>query len=269
MLENIKRSVTVTNEAYITCLIGYWICENNIQHSEGNNKTRPRQGERWSDRELTDLKKLYPVRPNRALVRHFGRSEMSITNKANQLGLTKQLTAAPRRFRPWSDLEIDLLKQLHPDTSLEDIAAELVGRSILAVQEKALELGLRRLQPWTAEEIALLRKLWANTAYSDIADRLNRSIYAIKGKGYKLGLPRQQAKALPPGHSGSTKRTRRHVHPWSTDEIKCLKHHYPTTPIKMIALYLDRPRIRAFGQCRSCPCPSPGSETVHAQALDE
>ena len=210
-----------------------------MQYTEGSRKNRSRQGEPWSAKELADLKNLYPVRTNQALARHFGRSEMSITTKANHLHLTKQLTTTRRKNRPWSDLEVGLLKQLYPDTSLEEIAAELVGRSILAVQEKALLLGLRRLRPWTAEEISLLRKLWPNTEYSDIATRLNRSIQGIKAKGYKLGLPRRKANSPTPGHSGHKKRTRPPVHPWSTDEIKCLKHLYPSTPIKEIARHLE------------------------------
>lgn len=220
------------------------INDTNMQSNEKDKKERLRQGHPWSDKELADLRAMYPSRTNRALERHFGRSGLSILQKANQLGL-KRPKNGTRKCRPWSDLEIELLRDLYPDTPLEEIADQLIGRSMHAVQGMAHILGLRRVNPWTEEEIALLRQLWPDGTLSELAGILKRSQRAIKAKARKLGWRRRPLVAANSGDhakasaSRERKSKRPAPQPWSEDEVKYLKYRYPTSSPEEIAKDLD------------------------------
>ncbi len=218
--------------------------DKSMQPDAKGKEKRFRQGHLWSDKELVDLLAMYPHRTPRALEQHFGRSWKSILLKAKQLGL-KRREKRTRSCRPWSDLEVELLRQLHPDTPLEEIADQLIGRSLSAVQGMAHILGLRRVTPWTREEIALLRQLWPERTLSDLAGILKRSERAIKSKANKLGLRRR-----PITHAGSADREeaialrqrtskRPTLRPWSEEEVKYLKHAYSTRSPENIAKDLE------------------------------
>jgi hypothetical protein len=122
-----------------------------------------------------------------------------------------------------------------PDTLLEEIAAQLIGRSVSAVQKIAHILGLRRVDPWTEEEIALLRQLWPERTPSELAGVLKRSWRAIKHKARSLGLRRRPPVAAKSGDqeeapAARERNARRVLRPWSEEEVQYLKHMYPRTP---------------------------------------
>lgn len=204
--------------------------------NERDKKERLRQGHPWSDKELADLREIYPRRTSHALELHFGRSWFSIEHKAKKLGLRKP-TNGTRKGRPWSDLEIKLLRELYsdPDTLLEEIATQFVGRSLKAVQRMAHILGLRRVNPWTEEEIALLRQCWPARTPSELARMLKRSWRAIKHKARSLGLRRRPLVAADSGDQEKAPAARernakrRVLQLWSEEEVKYLKHMYPRT----------------------------------------
>jgi hypothetical protein len=216
-----------------------------MQFRKKDEKERPRQGYPWSDKELADLRRIYPSRTSHALELHFGRSWASIRHKANEFGLKKLIKYENRTCRRWSDLEIKLLRDLYPDTPLEGIAAQLVRRSLTAVGAMAHILGLRRVNHWTEAEIALLRQLWPDRTPFELAGILKRSQRAIKGKARRLGLRRRpmvdadsgdEKKATP---ARERKAKRRVLRPWSEEEVKCLKHMYRTRSLEEIARNLD------------------------------
>jgi hypothetical protein len=208
----------------------------NMQVHEKDKKERLRQGYTWSDKELADLREMYPRRTSHALELHFGRSWVSIQHKAKELGLRKP-TNRTRKDRPWSDVEIQLLRDLYsdPDILLEEIAAQLIGRSLSAVQTKARILGLRRMNPWTEEEIALLRQFWPERTPAELAGMLKHSWRAIKHKARSLGLRRRPLVATDSGDQEEAtaarerKPKRRVLRPWSEEEVRYLKHMYPRT----------------------------------------
>lgn len=207
-------------------------------------KKRFHRGHPWSDKELADLQKMYPSRTNGALELHFGRSWQSILSKANQLGLKKPKNRNRKR-RPWSDLEIGLLRALYPDTPREEIADQLIGRSLHAVQGMAHILGLSRMNPWTEEEVALLRQLWPDRTLSELAGILERSQRAVKSKARKLGLRRRPIVDADSGDNDEAiasreRRSKRPAsRPWSEEEVKHLKHVYRTSSPKEIARDLN------------------------------
>ena len=64
----------------------------------------------------------------------------------------------------------------------------------MSVQGKATKLGLRRERSfyWLAKQINLLKKLYGNIPDSKIANKLNKSIYAIRQKAYLSGLGKKR-----------------------------------------------------------------------------
>ncbi len=231
--------------------ISVQINDTNMQLNEKDKKKRLRQGHPWLDQELADLREMYPCRTNRALELHFGRSWLSIRQKAQQLGL-KKLKYENRTCRPWSDLEIGLLRDLYPDTPQEEIAAQLVGRSFSAVQARVHILGLSRENFWTEEETALLRQLWPDRTLSELAGILKRAPRAIRSKARRLGLRRRPMVAADSGDkeegiaSRERKSKRPAPRPWSEEEVKCLKHMYPTSSPEKIAKNLDHRSVASI-----------------------
>jgi len=211
-----------------------------MHFNEKDKKERPRHGHPWSDKELADLRRLYPCRTNRALELHFGCSWNAILRKATQLGL-KRPRNKTRRRKLWSDLEIKLLRELYPHTPVDEIADQLIGRSLAAVGGMAHILGLRRVNAWTDEETASLRRLWPDKTLSELAGIFKRSKRAVKSKARRLGLRRRpRGDGNFAGHdeviaARQRKPKRPPRHPWSEEEVKFLKHAYRTRPLEQIA----------------------------------
>ena len=107
-----------------------------------------------------------------------------------------------RRHRaglPWSPREEELLTELYPTHSKEDLALRL-GRSQWSILGKARSLRLTRdlgngcrrprseARRWSFDEIGLLRALYPILPYEEVAERIGRSHDAVKMKARKLGL---------------------------------------------------------------------------------
>ena len=97
--------------------------------------------------------------------------------------------------RKWTAKEVALLKELHPECPIGEIAKRL-GRTVSAITGKAHCLGLKRKscldKLWTAEELQLLRELYPTPEHiQDIAERIGRSPAVVRAKAYDLGLSRR------------------------------------------------------------------------------
>jgi hypothetical protein len=79
---------------------------------------------------------------------------------------------------------------------VQDIANKF-GRSMLAIKMRVFLLGLRRLRRrddyWTAEDNNILRRDWLNhrIPIQEIADKLGRSVSALRSRATVLGLGRR------------------------------------------------------------------------------
>lgn len=95
--------------------------------------------------------------------------------------------------RAWT-LEEDkvLLAGIKAGKTYAQIAAEL-GRSEPSVLKRTqrLRVGKSTSRPWTQEEVAYLRKHWGRQTAEETARVLGRSIDAVRGKAYALGLTRK------------------------------------------------------------------------------
>ena len=175
-------------------------------------KKRHHAGLPWSDEEIAVLVELYPNHSDVDLATRLGRSTWSVKGKARNLGLArydhgKPGQPDPRNSRPWSDTEIDLLKELYLNTPYEEIA-EQIGRTRNAVHMKARKLGLRKMDFWTRDEDRVLRKEQIERGYGQIASILKRTGGSVKARAITLELERK-------------------VDSWTEREVRMLAREYP------------------------------------------
>lgn len=100
--------------------------------------------------------------------------------------------------RPWTTVEVTLLKTLYPNAPMSHLVA-LLDRTTTAIYVKAQKLGLNRL--WTPAEEWHLALLYPDTPMALISQALERSSPSIYGKAKELGLKRS-AQFLAGEHSG-------------------------------------------------------------------
>jgi len=93
------------------------------------------------------------------------------------------------------------------------------------LREKARELGLQKksFRLWSKKDLDILKRLYTIEELQVIAEKLGRSISAVRGKAHKLGLKNQNA-----------------VVPWSIQEETLLKKLYPDNTIPEIASQIGR-----------------------------
>jgi len=146
----------------------------------------------WSANEIELLKKLYPTEDTQDIADKLGRSYKAVINKASKIGL-KTVGTAP--VCVWSRQEEALLRKMHPDNSVPDIANQL-GRTVSVVAGKAHRLGLRKTKPaWSKRELNLLKKLYPSRTAQQIADKIGRPVPATRLRIVKLGLKKRRQKA--------------------------------------------------------------------------
>ena len=153
------------------------------------------QWRRWSDSEVKLLKKRHPNATLQSIADKLGRSLDVVGNKALKLGLRKETHV------PWTIQEETLLKKLYADNSTKDVAKQ-VGRSVAVVRDKASKLGAKKYykkhpkkyHAWSKKELKLLKKLYPSRTAQEIADRLGRSVLAVRLRIVKLGLKKRKYK---------------------------------------------------------------------------
>jgi hypothetical protein len=95
--------------------------------------------------------------------------------------------------RPWSEKEIQLLKQLYPHLRTKEVA-ERLGRPQWEVFQKAFQIGVKKgdIHYWSPKQVKLLRKLFADRKMDTgkMSDILGRSPQAIRMKAWMIGLNR-------------------------------------------------------------------------------
>lgn len=215
----------------------------------------------WTQKEVSRLKRLYPMGHNSELAEMFGRTTQSILKKARRLGVKKDWDGgyrSPQQSRNiWIKAEIKELRRMYLNSSNGDIAAKL-NRSQQAVQTKIKKLRLLRefkeqglirkikggVNKWTDGEINILKELYLQKSREYIAKKLGRTPNSVAMMASRSGLftatPRKKS--------------------WTAEDDMFLKKHIARWPIKKIAKKLGRTQTaaqrRAWNQHFSRNCPN-------------
>jgi len=140
-------------------------------------------GKKWRNQETCYLKMNYGKKTSKDIVLALNRSQHSVYNKAEELGLGTNICG---RGRKWKEKEIQFLRKSYEEKPVGEIAREL-GRSISSVQQKARRLGLKSSLKgigslWTLRETELLSENIEKISMVKIAEKLGRSFHSIYGK---------------------------------------------------------------------------------------
>ena len=98
--------------------------------------------------------------------------------------------------KQWSKEEIKLLQKLYPTGPTQEIV-DKTGRSLASIRYKAFRMGIKRKRvypaypDWPGDETKLLKKLYPTTKNREIAERLGRSMAAVRLKAFFLGLQKK------------------------------------------------------------------------------
>jgi len=135
----------------------------------------------WTNAQLKFLKNNYRLMTARELSGHVGHSLLTVRTKSYMLGLIKQPL--------WTEKDKQYLKR-HYEKDWSTSVAEVLGRSIDAVELMAAKVGLRCIY-WTKEEEDKLRKLYPKNSNKWLAQKFERSVAAVMGRARKLGLRKE------------------------------------------------------------------------------
>lgn len=124
----------------LAMLLGRTVTE--VRKRAAQLRRRRREGP-WSAADDRLLKELYGTRRDRDLEVCLSRSVAEIRARARELCLAKDKRFASQRMPRWSEEEIEELRAWYPDHANLDVARRL-GRSVVAVANKASQLGLRK-----------------------------------------------------------------------------------------------------------------------------
>lgn len=139
------------------------------------------------------------------LSRSLRRPITAVRQRAYELGLTLEKYAGP-----WSEDEIEKLKNLFPVKTKTEIAGQL-GRSKSGVASKIAKLGLKKGNYcfWSKPEVELLRELYSVKTCKEISEQIGKPVASVAQKIYRLGLRKKTQNS------------------WSEKEIYLLRLLYP------------------------------------------
>ena len=158
--------------------------------------------------------------------------------------------------RPWTQKDLDWLKQLHEAGASMEEMCHLLQRRKRGIERQLAYLGLtdtddarvavnskrpRAGTPWTAEDDKVLWDLWQQgESEEQIAKELQRSSYAIHCRMERLGMLEPEDADAPPL-----------LPPWALEDVQLLKRlHASGCSAEEIAEQMNRPvesiRARMF-----------------------
>ncbi len=188
--------------------------------SMGLNSGRSGLGDRWSSSEIEKLEKLFPTTENSELVDIIGRTESSIKNKADDLGISKKKKLCENEkiesrelFKEGLSVE-EISEKMNLSSSLvfnflcnekrlkimykeQGLSQKEIGerfsRNQSVISEKMSEFGIDtcRSEPWSEKEEKFLRENYLEMSKEDLVSELSKRTWnAIKSKALELGLAR-------------------------------------------------------------------------------
>ena len=95
--------------------------------------------------------------------------------------------------RPWSEHELQLLHQLSPGATWEELLAALPARNKTAIEEQASKQNppLRRaVSVWSAEQLEILARDYPIHGAAYVANQVGRSAGTVAKKASTLGIAR-------------------------------------------------------------------------------
>lgn len=116
----------------------------------------------------------------------------AIYAKASRLGIVNK--------KPWSSIELDILKQYYSQCTLHELWQKLPERDIDTIKTTAHNLGLKSLtyleRVWTAKSDKIIVSHWEEFTDKELGERLGRTATAVKARRHKRGIYRPVQPAM-------------------------------------------------------------------------
>lgn len=234
------------------------------------NTSRPRNHRtQWTLAEIAYVEEHYGRLSVHEIGEALGRSANGVNRIVQLAGLSQQASA------PWTEQEHALVREHYRD-GIEGLMPRLPGRTKQAIIRQAALLGLTDSGGWSLQEKTFLEKHYGKLPTQAIATRLGRSVSAVRGMVFKLGLSKAQkqlwtesellllqehyangpasVQAVLPGRSRGAivaqagKMGLTDFGLWQTDEIRILQQWYPTLGLKVLSRLPGRSRAAIKGQ---------------------
>jgi plasmid maintenance system antidote protein VapI len=146
---------------------------------------------KWTKDEIWYLRVNWHKKLTREIAEHLGRSENSINCRAWRLKLSRK---ARSHWSPYDDI---LLKRKYEEENLSvEEVCELMGRSKGGLHARRIRLGIPSKKPnnrWSLKDEDFLRKEWGYLPDQEIADRLGRTLIAVRRRAAILRISERHA----------------------------------------------------------------------------
>lgn len=183
----------------------------------------------WSDEEIEILKREYPTHTFREVYSMLeNKTYQQISDKIKELQIKKACEYA--RIRPWTDDDIETLKERYPTEGDSIDLREYLNRTKKAIQEKVKELNLHYSSrpiknyrtPWTDIELEYLRTNGPVKRLPELVEGLNRGQKSIAKKMKELDIRYMGARF------------------WTVEEEEILKNEYPSHTVREMGKILKK-----------------------------
>lgn len=143
----------------------------------------------WSKEEVEKLILLSETKTLNELVLALGRTSSSIKKKAFSLGISIKSSRKSWTEEEYQKLENLLLKEQKSPREIAQILGRTEDAIMVKINRRKLPMNQKNI--WSKEEETLLSDLWGSEAIEKIAQKLNRTVSAIRNKAFQLKLGSQ------------------------------------------------------------------------------
>lgn len=171
----------------------------------------------YTNNEIEYLKENFAKYTNKQLAEQLKKTESSIKNAANKLGLIKQ------PHKTWTKEDDEFLIAHYIEMTSQEIGKKL-GRTVHSINARRDDLGLVRNPNWTDSEIQYLIDNHKTSTYEEIGRMLNRTAQAVDAKCFEMGLCKMDPL-------------------WTEKDLEFLKNNYMTIQTSELAELLNRTPI--------------------------
>jgi len=226
-----------TEEEKTTIMILYRICpEKTLEKIFGRsinslhqrvNKLGITNPATWTKREKRILREIYPNTSLEKIMERLNRTEESVKSYASTLGLRKEGIL-------WTPEEKDTLKKLcATKTTCQEMASILKGRTPGAVQTQVSVLGIKRVgYRWSDKDDQLLKKIYKKFSDDQLAEKMGRSLMAVRKRRYHLGLEKPSSN-------------------WTSEEVAFLTRNFHKLTVLELTETLNRSVAAIYGKAHS------------------
>mgnify|MGYP001292320064 CR=1 FL=1 len=193
----------------------------------------PNKSGKWSQPEISQLKKMYGSYPLKVIAARLERSQQSVQKQLTQLFPEADKS---QMSQPWSAVEIQRLRGWIGGQGDIDSWARLLKRSAQEIQRKISALKQEiSYRDWSRESLQKLKEFYGSRSNKDLEVILGMPTFQIEEKAKALALSKDKKFLSYQQGSGASRMPR-----WSREEEDYLRQNYHNTSNQQLGNDLKR-----------------------------